>query len=115
MQNFRRLCTCRMKFIRLPVLPRPLETFHSADEKRPRITFTKYMGDPPRFRGGCLILPLFAKNVEYNFMAYFFFNNDARRLSLVERRDETTRMKRKEKVYLKEEIRITEMQREKGR
>lgn len=73
MQNFRRLCTCRMKFIRLPVLPRPLETFHSADEKHPRITFTKYMGDPPRFRGGCLILPLFAKNVEYNFMAYFFF------------------------------------------
>lgn len=44
----------------------------------------------------------------------FFFKKDARRLSLVERRDETTRMKRKEKVYLKKGKRITEMQRGEG-
>lgn len=44
MQNFR-----GMKFSRM--LPRPLETFHSVDEKRPRITFTKYIrGDSQRFR-----------------------------------------------------------------
>lgn len=44
MQNFR-----GMKFSWM--LPRPLETFHSVDEKRPRITFTKYIrGDSQRFR-----------------------------------------------------------------
>lgn len=45
-QGFSRFRFCKifvhpdgMKFSRM--LPRPLETFHSVDEKRPRITFTK--------------------------------------------------------------------------
>lgn len=68
MQNFR-----GMKFSRM--LPRPLETFHSVDEKRPRITFTKYIrGDSQRFRWKVArsflsFFPLPSLCVEYNFMA----------------------------------------------
>lgn len=62
-----------MKFNRLSVAPRPLETFHFADEKQPRITFTKYAGIL-RSRGGGLIPP--SRNVEYNFMPRFFLKKD---------------------------------------
>lgn len=52
-----------MKFSRMP--PRPLETFHSVDEKRPRITFTKYI------RG---ILNVFVGRLLDPFSFSFFFS-----------------------------------------
>lgn len=54
-----------MKFSRM--LPRPLETFHSVDEKRPRITFTKYIRGILNVFVGRLLDPFFPE--EYNFMA----------------------------------------------
>ena len=62
-----------MKFNRLPVAPRPLETFHFADEKQPRITFTKYTGIL-RSRGGGLIPPSQERGIQ--FYASFFFKKD---------------------------------------
>lgn len=65
-QGFSRFRFCKifvhpdgMKFSRM--LPRPLETFHSVDEKRPRITFTKiHSGGFSTFstKGGSSILLL---------------------------------------------------------
>lgn len=49
------------------MLPRPLETFHSVDEKRPRITFTKYIRGILNVFVGRLLDPFFPE--EYNFMA----------------------------------------------
>lgn len=55
-----------MKFSRMP--PRPLETFHSVDEKRPRITFTKYI------RG---ILNVFVGRLLDPFSFSFFFSSSS--------------------------------------
>lgn len=51
-----------MKFSR--ILPRPLETFHSVDEKRPWITFTKtHSGEFSTFSSSFFPLPLFSWNI----------------------------------------------------
>lgn len=122
MQNFRRLCTCRMKFSRLPVLPRPLETFHSADEKRPRITFTKYTrGSPPRSRS--LLDPFPPRSPEtWNTILWYgslFLKKDARSSSLanlVERGRETNANEREgmRREGRKEREKNNIRQREKG-
>lgn len=59
-----------MKFSR--ILPRPLETFHSVDEKRPRITFTKtHSGGFSTFSSSFFSPPPLL--VEYNFTRLVFW------------------------------------------